>query len=118
MSYLGFPMRLESGFLRRVDEPSAILALIEIMARTPHGSWSGCAHFGLRDYLNGPGASAEVTRMALNELNQALVDLGIRNYRVDSLVREVGGRLGSAEFAIALVSGDGQRQVFRISSGN
>jgi hypothetical protein len=118
MSFLGFPIRLENGFLRRVDEASAVLALIEIMARTPHGSWPGCPHFGLRDYLNGPVHVPEVTRTALVELNRALSDLGIRNYRVDTLVREAPGSTGSAMFAVALVSGDGHKQVFRVSAGN
>jgi hypothetical protein len=116
MSFVAFPMRLEKGFLRRVDGPSAVLALVEAMARTPHGSWPGSVRFGLRDYLEGTGARSVGNKTALDEMNAALDDLGIHNYRVESLTREQPEAGGSAVFAISLVSGDGQCQVFRITS--
>ena len=69
MSFVAFPMRLEKGFLRRVDGPSAVLALLEVMARTPHGTWLGSTHFGLRDYLEGTGMRTISNKTALDEIN-------------------------------------------------
>jgi hypothetical protein len=115
MSFVAFPMRLENGLLRRVDGPSALLALMEVMARTPHGSWQGSARFGLRDYLESSGGRAVATKMAVDEMSAALADLGIP-YRVESLTREPSDAGGSAVFAISLVSADGESRVFRIGS--
>jgi hypothetical protein len=114
MSFVAFPLRLENGFLRRVDEPSAVLALIEIMARTPHGSWGGSIHFGLRDYAQGAGGRPEITKAALDELNHALADLGIRKYEVESITRETGLEHGSDVYAVSLKPTGEQSQVFRI----
>lgn len=116
MSFVAFPMRLEKGFLRRADGPSAVLALFEVMARTPRGSWPGSIHFGLRDYLQATGAKSVGNKAVLDEMNAALDELGIQNYRVESLAREQPAGSGSAVFAISLISGDGQSQVFRIAS--
>jgi len=114
MSFVAFPLRLENGFLRRVDEPSAVLALIEIMARTPHGSWGGSIHFGLRDWAQGTGGRPELTKMALGQLNHALADLGIRKYEVESITRETGLEQGSEVYAVSLRSSGEQPQLFRI----
>jgi len=114
MSFVAFPLRLENGFLRRVDEPSAVLALIEIMARTPHGSWSGSSHFGLRDYAPGAAGRPEFPKTAVAEVNQALLDLGIRKYEVESITRETGQEQGSDVYAVSLRSTGEQSQTFRI----
>jgi len=116
MSFVSFPMRLKSGFLRRVDGPSAMLALIEIMARTPHGSWRGSVHFGLRDYLNRSGPQSIAAKRAIDETNAALSDLGIDNYRVESITREQAQPGGAAVFAVSLVSSEGQSELFRVAS--
>ena len=83
MSFLAFPMRLQNGLLRRVDGPSALLALMEVMARTPHGSWPGSARFGLRDYLHSSGPQTVPTKRVLDEINAAFDTLrrgeGIRS---------------------------------------
>jgi len=114
MSFVAFPLRLENGFLRRVDEPSAVLALIEIMARTPHGSWGGSSHFGLRDYSPGPAGRPELPKTAVAEVNQALSDLGIHKYEVESITREPGQEQGSDVYAVSLRATGEQSQVFRI----
>jgi hypothetical protein len=114
MSFVAFPMRLENGFLRRFDEPSAVLSLIEIMARTPHGSWKGGIHFGLREYLQGAGGRPILAKAAVDELNHALLDLGIGKYKVESIVRDTEAEHGSNVYAISLKTVDGQSQVFRI----
>jgi hypothetical protein len=115
MSFVAFPVRLENGFLRRFDEPSAVLSLIEIMARTPHGSWVGSRHFGLRDFLQGAGGRPEFTKTALDELNRALADMGIDKYKVESIVRETGSAEDSSVYAISLSSKDGPSQVLRLA---
>ena len=115
MPYVAFPMRLENGFLRRVDQPAALLALIEVMARTPHGSWPGSAHFGLRDYLQASLGRSVDAKTAIQEINAAFVDLGI-HYRVESLIREQPGEVGSSVFAISLISEGGHSQTIRVTS--
>ena len=43
---LSFPMRLEeSGLLRRQDRVQAVLDLLQVMARTPAGSWGRMPYF-------------------------------------------------------------------------
>jgi hypothetical protein len=116
MSFIGFPVRLENGFLKRFDEPSAIVSLIEMMARTPHGSWGGSRHFGFRDYVQRSEGRPELARIALDELNRALLDLGIQKYKVESITRESAKGQESDVFSIHLSSSDGQTQVFRIES--
>jgi hypothetical protein len=115
MSFVAFPVRFESVFLRRFDEPSAVLSLIEIMARTPHGSWGGSSHFGLRDFLQGAAGRPDVTKMAVDELNRALVDLGIDKYRVESIVRETSETGNSDVYAIRLSSNGGPSQILRLA---
>ncbi len=116
MSFVAFPIRLENGFLRRFDEPSAVLSLIEIMARTPHGSWSGGIHFGLRDYLQEAAGRPAAPKMLLEEINRALADLGIEKYSVESIVREAGADGDSRVYAISLRSRDGASQILRLGS--
>ena len=87
-----FPFRLEQGLLRKTDEREAYLMLLEIMARTPQGSWSGHPLFGFREFF--PEATKEglttemrrrIAEKTVHEINAVLADLGLVRYRVDSL---------------------------------
>ena len=58
------------------------------MANTPYGSWAGCKHFGLRELLEQGLRRPEKIRLAVEEANRALDDLGIVNFLVDSISSE------------------------------
>ena len=58
------------------------------MANTPYGSWAGCRHFGLRELLEQGVRRPEKVRLAVEELNRALEDLGIVNFLVESITSE------------------------------
>jgi hypothetical protein len=69
--------------------------LLEIMARTPRGSWAGHHLFGFREFF--PEVSkkdlSQESRTLLSattakEINVVLADLGLTRYRVDSLIPE------------------------------
>jgi hypothetical protein len=81
-------LRFREAFLRRTDEVQAVLSLIRVMATTPHGSWKGCPHFGMRDYFEFARARPELPQAAIKEVNLALNDLGISGLRVESISRD------------------------------
>lgn len=88
MPFIAFPLRLEGPFLKRTDEPEAVLQLIGLMARTPHGSWPGCRTFGVRDLFEGLRLRPENLRRATDAINDTLIDLGITHYRLEAIQRE------------------------------
>lgn len=65
-----------------------MLSLLRIMANTPHTSWAGSSHFGLRELLEQSRARPERVQFALDELNRALETLGVTSFRVDSITSE------------------------------
>jgi hypothetical protein len=74
--------------LRRTDEVPAVLSLIRVMANTPHGSWKGCPHFGLRNFFEQARARPDLPQAAIQEVNLALADLGITGLRVESITKD------------------------------
>ena len=88
MSFVSFPLRFREAFLRRTDEVDAVLSLIRVMANTPHGSWEGCPHFGIRDFFEQARARPDLPQSAIHEVNYALKDLGITGLRVESITRD------------------------------
>jgi len=65
-----------------------VLSLVRVMANTPYGSWAGCEHFGLRELLEQGLRRPEKIRLAVEEMNRALGDLGITNFLVESIANE------------------------------
>jgi hypothetical protein len=105
MSFLSFPLRLrEGGTLRRIEESSAVLSFLHIMAITPGGSWTACPNFGFRDLLESGRQYADSPRMAMERANLALKDLGIVGFRVQEIVRENSERSDFDIYSIILVS--------------
>jgi hypothetical protein len=87
---LAFPMRLqENGLLQRAPQASSVIALLQLMARTPRGSWPGCAVFGLRDLFENSRLRADTARLAMERINEALADLDLHGYRVTEVIREL-----------------------------
>ena len=111
MQTLAFPMRLqENGLLRREDEIASVLGLLQVMARTPAGSWAGSANFGLRDLFEGQRQRADVARIALERLNEVFKDLGITNYVVTEVVRELSSQREVDTYAITIARPDGEER--------
>jgi len=82
----------------------ATLALIRVMAQTPHGSWQGCPHFGLRDFFEQARARPELPQLALEEANLALQDLGIAELRIQSIAKEPQSERDVDAYSVTLAS--------------
>ena len=103
MQSLAFPMRLqENGLLRRTERSASVLALLQMMARTPQGSWSGCPQFGLRDLFEHSRTRADLPRLATERINVALTDLGLTDYVVTEVVRELSANRDVDTYSITL----------------
>jgi len=102
--FIAFPLRLEGGFLRRTDEAEAVLRFIEMMARTPGGSWAGCPSFGVRQYFENMRLRPEGLRQAEKAINDTLADLGITHYRLKSIQKEPGPNPDVDVYTVTLVS--------------
>lgn len=92
-SSIAFPFRLRHGLLQKTDEREAFLMLIEIMARTPRGSWVGHPAFGFQEFFvetSKEGLSREsrnrIAEATVDEINSVLVDLEVKRYCVDSFI--------------------------------
>lgn len=100
---IAFPFRLQQGLLRKTDEREVYLMLLEIMARTPRGSWAGHPLFGFREFFpevtkesHTPEIRNRIADKAVQEINEVLTDLGLIRYRVDSLNVEPSQQPASA----------------------
>lgn len=103
MQSLAFPMRLqENGLLRRSPQVASVIALLQLMARTPRGSWAGCPVFGLRDLFENSRLRADTARLALERINEALVDLDLHGYVVTEVVRELSPGRDTDTYSISL----------------
>lgn len=81
-----------------------MLRLIEMMARTPRGSWKGCPSFGVRDLLEGMRLRPDGLRQAEQAINDALKDLGILHYRLESMRREPGPNPDVDTYAVTIAA--------------
>ena len=114
MSFLAFPLRLQNSFLLRTGEVEAVLSLIRMMAATPGGSWVGSRHFGVRDIFESARTRPNAIAMALAEMNLALKDLDISDYRVESISREAAVKLGIDSYLVTIVSGADESRTYSI----
>ena len=103
MQSLAIPLRLqENGLLRREDGTRSLLALLDVMARTPQGSWQACPNFGLRDLFEGGRQRADLARLAADRVNESLRELGMTDYVVTEVVRELSGNRELDTYSITL----------------
>ena len=103
MQSLAFPMRLqENGLLRRDERSASVLSLLQMMARTPQGSWQACPQFGLRDLFEHGRQRADLPRLAADRINGTLTDLGIHEYIVTEVVRELSANRDVDTYSITL----------------
>lgn len=82
----------------------AILDLIRVMATTPHGSWKGCPHFGLRDFFEQARVRPDLPQLAIQEVNLALKDLGIVNLQVQKIAKEAQTNRDVDSYSVIIVS--------------
>jgi len=85
------------------------------MANTPHGAWAGCPNFGLRDCFEQARVRPELPQLAIQEANLALNDLGITNYRVESIAKEPQANRDVDEYVITLASVADNRKTFSVT---
>jgi hypothetical protein len=102
--FIAFPLRLEGGFLKRTGEAEAVLRFIEMMARTPGGSWAGCPSFGVRHFFENMRLRPEGLRQAEKAINDTLADLGITHYRLKSIQKEPGPNPDVDVYTLTIVS--------------
>ena len=104
MQSLAFPMRLqESGLLVRDTQVSALIDLLQVMARTPAGSWAACPEFGLRDLFENQRLRADVARIAMERTNRVLEDLGLGEFTITEVVRELSANRDTDTYSITIV---------------
>jgi hypothetical protein len=90
--------------LQRCQEPESVIALLRVMANTPYGSWPGCEHFGLRELLEQGAGRPEKVRLAVDEMNRALDDLGISNFLVEGISCETPATEEVKRWVVTLAS--------------
>lgn len=112
--YVSFPLRLDGSFLRRTEEPEAIVALVRVMATTPHGSWPGSPHFGIRDFFEQARQKPDLPKLAVQEINQALEDLGITGYKVQSIQSEPRANRDVDSYVVTLADATGETVAVKV----
>ena len=103
MQSIAFPLRLqESGLLRRNDRSASVLALLQVMARTPQGSWHACPEFGLRDLFEDGRQRADLPRLVAERINRSFADLGMEEYGVAEVLRDLSASRDVDTYSIRL----------------
>ncbi len=103
MQSIAFPLRLqESGLLRRNDRTASVLSLLQMMARTPQGSWRASPDFGLRDLFEEGRQRADLPRLVAERIQRSLADLGMEEYQVAEVVRELSASRDVDTYSIRL----------------
>ena len=113
--FISFPLRLDNAFLRRCEEPEAILALVRVMATTPHGAWAGSSHFGIRDLFEQARNKPDAPKLAVHEINRALEDLGITHYKVQSITTEPHPNRDIDSYVVTLASTDAASDIVTLT---
>ena len=115
MSFLAFPMHLqENGLLRRSEGATSMLALLQMMARTPAGSWSACPGFGLRDLFEQGRQRADVARLVAERINTTFEELGVEGYSVTPVICEISANRDVDTYVI-VVENTATAEVIRTS---
>ena len=107
MQSLAFPMRLkENGLLHRDSQEASLIQLLQIMARTPAGTWEACPEFGLRDLFEDSRLRADVARIAMERTNRVLEDLGLGDFSIAEIVREISPLRDTDTYSITIARAD------------
>jgi hypothetical protein len=117
LSCLAYPLRLKDGLLSRCNEPQAIVALVQAMARTPAPGWAGSSNFGLRDLLEDARRRPALLSSVAAKLNLAFGELGVKSYRVEAIEHEASIQRGVDSYVLTLApAAGGQAQAFRFEA--
>jgi hypothetical protein len=107
MQSLAFPMRLkENGLLHRDSQEASLIQLLQIMARTPAGTWAACPEFGLRDLFEDHRLRADVARIAMERTNRVLEDLGLGGFTILEMTREISAHRDTDTYSITIARVD------------
>lgn len=90
---------------------------MRVMANTPHGSWQGCKHFGLRELLEQSSRRPEKVRLAVEELNRALDDLGIVSFVVESITSQSPAGAEVSHWVVTLASREDRTKTYSFEWG-
>lgn len=88
--------------LTRQDRLASVLHLLQVMARTPAGSWPGSENFGLRDLLEGRNRRGEIPRIAMDRINYCFEDLGLGEFAVTEFIREDMQQSGLDSYSVTI----------------
>lgn len=103
MQCIAFPMRLQqNGLLQRDSQTASLISLLQVMARTPAGSWAACPEFGLRDLFEGSRQRADVARIATERINRVFKDLDLSGFCVSDIVREISANRDTDTYSITI----------------
>jgi hypothetical protein len=86
-----------------------MLQLLDLMARTPAGSFAGCRSFGVRDYFEDMRQRPDGMHQAAKAINAALEDLGITNFRLEGIAKEAGGNPDVDAYTLTIVDTTGRK---------
>ena len=114
MAFVAFPLRLEKNFLAKCDEAEAVMQLLRVIARTPHGSWKGSKHFGVRDLFEGARTARDLPELARREINLAFEDLGITRYRVAEITAETTPHQETQSYVVTRAATDDSGETVRV----
>ena len=107
MQSLAFPMRLkENGLLDRDSQEASLIQLLQVMAHTPAGTWTACPEFGLRDLFEDSHQRADVARIAMERTNRVLEDLGLGDFLLSEIVREISPLRDTDTYSITIARTD------------
>lgn len=115
MSFISFPLRFQNAFLLRTGEVESVVALIQLMAATPSGSWGGCLSFGVRDIFEGARAHPDAVKAATEQINSALEDLEIKSYRVAGIAKEPATERDVDSYVVTIVSTADESKTYSIA---
>ena len=76
------------------------------MARTPSGSWQGCAEFGLRDLFEG-ARRPDLSEQIADRINRVFQDLGLDGFTVSDVIRESSSQRDVDTFALTITRNAG-----------
>lgn len=106
---LAFPLRLrENGLLQRQNTADAVISMLQVMARTPAGSWAGCPSFGLRDLFENGRQRADVARLAMERINETFRELGMETFSVSEVIRELSPGRDTDTYSITVEQAGGR----------
>ncbi|HKX30020.1 MAG TPA: hypothetical protein VJ302_20190 [Blastocatellia bacterium] len=120
MEFIAAPIRIGgNGWLNRsASRTEGLLQVLGIIAGTSQGSWRGSDQFGSRERFLELQTRWEARLAVVNQMNQALDDLGIGWVRVDQIEIQPATEAGSFSYALTLSYADRESDQLRVELGS